>query len=259
MNIHNLCRVKNITGVDIIIRGHILSPGIYYEITDIERQWWAFDSILATAINAGDIVVNDGTYDYVAPNFTVANALELLRLNYTADAVRIQNTQIDVTGKSHDKIIYFKQFNPIGALDPYKDRIALKKLADLGNSGRAIEISFMKDETKPNLTFVGTTYTTAGYIAFPGTGGVGSPASTRIVAWSSVAGKFSDYRLYDLTNAQTISELVLVVDTNVETMWILTPVNPFPIDPAIVQLQCRKNPDPALGSSANIAALEILF
>lgn len=248
MGIFNTCRLKNNTGSPATFRGQIIAAGAYYEITDVERYWWAQDTVIAAAITAGTLIVNDGAID-----LSVADGFELLRLNYTADASRIKNVRVDDTVKEADYVLTFKKATPA---NPKNDRIQFTKIADVGGSGRAIEISFMKDEGKPFIRQVGNTYSICAYIFFPGTGNVGSPASVSVVAGSEIADTNTDYRLVDYTNSIVIAEKIGA--TTIFPSKVSMPlVGAFPINSAILDIECKKGSAP--NSPAILGALEILF
>jgi len=245
MGIHNTCILKNPGVSDLIVRGQvILGSGGTYEIIDEERQWFAFDTPLQGLINSGDIVVNDGTSD-----LNIADGFELLRLNYTADAVRIQNTRVDASAISDQRVLLFEGSS---------NRVIYQDLSQIGGSGRTIELVLVKDETKPFLETSSLNFRTLAYAVFPGTGNSGPPSLTRLIAFTGFAGKFADFQINDLNNATVLTQL-LNISVGVPTLFTMTQINPYPVGATILEFQARKGQNPGSAATAILAAAEILF
>lgn len=119
-----------------------------------------------------------------------------------------------------------------------------EKVADIGNmvagvGGQDICVQTIRDPTTPYWKFDQVTYVGIPF-PFHGTTMLGIPSAIKVYGRSKDPGKQGDFRVYDVTNAETIAEVTGITNTNWSTIDIAGITN-LPADYAVWEVQGRKD------------------
>jgi hypothetical protein len=148
--------------------------------------------------------------------------------------------------------------------------VTVTQVAGVGNEGKKlitipgvsaqaasfdIHLGWVKDVTQSYIKFASPNYQGLGFI-FPGTDRVGTPADIRILARVKGAGKFADFRIYDVDNAQQIAEKISHGDAEF-TIFSLGTIANLPAGEAWWEIQGRKSA--TTGDEGQIKAIWVKF
>ena len=231
-------KIKNNTGSDQTWIGQKIVSATYYELQIHEEMTWAYDSDVQSDIDAGNLIVNDGTSDIT----DTIEAKAFLKLVQNGDATRILNTKVDDANNADKKGLTYNSTS--GNLEYNLSRTMF-------------ELSFA-NEAQFYLIAEETTYEILVNYLFRGTDVIGSPDAIKMIATTTGSIGGLDVRIYDVTNSLVICEklgFLAAVDQVFEIVDLGTLSN-LPTSSAIFELQVKLQIDGA-GKRGWISALSM--
>lgn len=224
-------KIKNNTGSTKIWRGQEVAAGAYYTIQEHEYDLLIFDADLQADITSGDAIFNDGTQDYT----DAAEGLDLLK---AISASCIRDIPVDDTDIADGRILKYNTTTK---------KLEYVNEAGSGSGVTAIEVSIEADTTS-------SSYTVIGQFIFRGTAVLSTLSKIKAIVHATSTAVM-DVKVYDLTNALTIAELLGVTET-VPTIKDLGTLSNVPSGESIFEIQVRKSSG---GGSVDFHALSLEF
>lgn len=143
-------------------------------------------------------------------------------------------------------LIYSDNNNELNFKDPVSGDHALKTLKGLD--------FYYSENTNPFLDHNNSTFRVVARFIFLGTNRLATPSGVRVILSGSSANNQGEFRLFDLTNNQTIATQLATVGTN---LLIYSPSSSnWPTGEAILEVQLRKV---AGSGESRISSLSILW
>jgi len=103
---------------------------------------------------------------------------------------------------------------------------------------RSTESWVFGDNSNPYIACSSATWSTLGAVVFRGTDVVGTPSSFKVIAYNNNAGKTTQVRIYDVTNALEIG--IVTVTGTAQAIYTDATLANLPTGEAIIEIQAQR-------------------
>ena len=217
-------KIKNNSQAAIIVLSQTLAVGESHDLNQFE----SLNAInqLDSLIDAGTIIINDGTNDLSA---AAGKAL--------INGESVASTPIDSTNKGNSKSLRYNSSS---------------KAFEYVNDSPGIYCSLMTSAA-PYVSTVATSYTALGRFIYPGSTEAGTITRVLAVVYQTTGSATASIRIYDTTNSLVICELTGFSDVN-PTIKDLGTISNVPAGQVIFEVQAKTS---ASNKTVYVSAVQI--